>query len=143
MRTAVICASTPRRLPATAAALNQTSLVVGTQVGVAGVTALVGAAAIASYTASLPTGTDVASFVEVFHSFLLAIGTSEFGQIVGGLSTSTSAAYGAAFTAGVQSAMTAIGIASIVVAVICWLALAGSSTVNSIWDLRDERQPVA
>ena len=64
VRTAVIFASTPRRLPATAAALNQTSLVVGGQAGVAAVTALVSSAAVAWFTASLPTGTDVTGAVE-------------------------------------------------------------------------------
>ena len=41
VRTAIIFASVPRRLPSTAAALNQTSLLVGSQLGVAVVTTLI------------------------------------------------------------------------------------------------------
>ena len=42
VRTAIIFASVPRRLPSTAAALNQTSLLVGSQLGVVVVTTLIG-----------------------------------------------------------------------------------------------------
>ncbi|HZX56015.1 MAG TPA: MFS transporter, partial [Ilumatobacteraceae bacterium] len=78
VRTAVIFASTPRRLPSTAAALNQSSLVVGAQVGVAGITALVGTAAIASFGGGLPSGAEAGAAVDAFRTFMLAIGTSEF-----------------------------------------------------------------
>jgi MFS family permease len=143
VRTAVIFASTPRRLPATAAALNQTSLVVGGQAGVAGVTALVSAAAIAAFTASLPTGTDVTTAVDGFRSFMLAVGTSEFGELLNGLSSTTGAAYGAAFAAGVHSAMIYVGLAAVAAGVIAWFAMSGPSPVNSIWEHREERAPAA
>src|SRR4051812_13729713 len=118
VRTAVIFASTPRRLPSTAAALNQTSLVVGAQIGVAGITALVGAAAITAYSGGLPAGDAGGSAVDAFRSFMLAIGTNEFGGIVNGLSTTDVAQYGAAFAAGVQSALTVVGLGSLVAAAI-------------------------
>ncbi len=139
VRTAVIFASTPRRLPATAAALNQTSLVVGGQAGVAGVTALVSSAAIAAFAASVPAGIDPTTAVEGFKSFLLAVGTSEFGGLLDGLSTATGAQYGAAFAAGVSSAMVFVGVVSITAAVIAWFAMAGPNPVNSIWEHREER----
>jgi MFS family permease len=141
VRTAVIFASTPRRLPATAAALNQTSLVVGGQAGIAAVTALVSSAAIAWYSATLPIGTDAASAVNDFRDFLRAVGTSEFGQVLGDLSSSTSVAYGQAFAAGVHTAMSYIGAAAILAAVICWLAMPPSEQVDTVFELREERQP--
>ena len=143
VRTAVIFASTPRRLPATAAALNQTSLVVGTQAGVAGVTALVSSAAIAAFAASVPAGVDPTTAVDGFKSFLLAVGTSEFGQLLSGLSTTTGAQYGAAFAAGVHSAMSFVGIVAVIAAGIAWLAMSGPSPVNSIWEHREERAPAS
>ena len=141
VRTAVIFASTPRRLPATAAALNQTSLVVGGQAGVAAVTALVGSAAIAWFTASLPAGADVGTAVDGFRNFLLAVGTSEFGEVINNLSSTTGAQYGAAFAAGVHSAMVFVGVSSLIAAGVCWLAMPPSDQVDSVWELREERQP--
>lgn len=143
VRTAVIFASTPRRLPATAAALNQTSLVVGSQVGVAGVTALVSSAAIAAFSAALPSGVDPGASVDAFKSFLQAIGTTEFGEIVGGLSGAASASYREAFAAGVQSAMVLVALVTLAAAVICWFAMPGPERVDSVWEHREERQPVS
>jgi len=143
VRTAVIFASTPRRLPSTAAALNQTSLVVGGQLGVAGITALVGSAAVTAFAAALPGGVDPGGAVDGFRSFMLAIGTSEFGEIVSGLSTTDIAQYGGAFAAGVQAALTFVGFGALIAAAICWVAMGGPAPVNSIWELREERQPVA
>jgi MFS transporter, DHA2 family, multidrug resistance protein len=143
VRTAVIFASTPRRLPSTAAALNQTSLVVGAQVGVAGITALVGAAAISSFTGGMPAGAETGGAVDAFRTFMLAIGTTEFGGIVGGLSATDVTQYGAAFAAGVQAALTIVGLGSLISAAICWLAMGSPEPVNSIWEMREERQPAA
>jgi DHA2 family multidrug resistance protein-like MFS transporter len=141
IRTAVIFASTPRRLPATAAALNQSSLVVGAQAGVAAVTALVASIAVNAYSAGLPAGSDTTTAVESFRSFLAAVGTSEFGEIVGNLSTTTTADYGSAFAAGVQAAMLLVGLAAIGAAAICWLLMpASSERVTNVFDLREEGQ---
>jgi hypothetical protein len=91
VRTAVIFASVTRRLPATAAALNQTSLVVGSQAAVAGMTAFIASTAVAYFTAALPPGTDVDAAVDGIRQFLQAIGTSEFGQIIQQLDPATGA----------------------------------------------------
>ncbi len=137
VRTAVIFASTPSRLPSTAAALNQASLTVGGQAGVAGVTALVGAAAIASFAAQ--PGID-SSAVDGFRTFLLAIGTSEFGGIVDSLDPAMTSMYGQAFAAGVQHAMLFAGAEALIGAVIVWLLMPRSQPVESIWETRDERE---
>jgi MFS family permease len=136
VRTAVIFASTPSRLPSTAAALNQASLAVGGQAGVAAVTALVGMAAVASF-AGQP-GMDSAA-VNEFKSFLLAIGTSEFGAIVETLDPALSQLYGSAFAAGVQYALLFAGAEALVGAAIVWFLMPRSQPVESIWELRDER----
>jgi hypothetical protein len=136
VRTAVIFASTPSRMPSTAAALNQASLTVGAQAGVAAVTALVTSAAIAAFAASQATG---GASVEEFRTFLLAIGTAEFGQAIDTLDPAATAAFGAAFAAGVQYAVFAAGLAAFIGAAIVWVAMPGSQPVTSIWDTRDER----
>jgi len=138
VRTAVIFASTPSRLPATAAALNQASLAVGGQAGVAGVTAIVGAVAVTSFAAT-QAGSDPAAVAQ-FQNFLLAIGTAQFGEIVGQLDPSATALYGHAFSVGVGYAMSFAGIAAIVGAAIVWFAMPHSQPVDSIWDTRDERR---
>jgi hypothetical protein len=125
-------------LPSTAAALNQASLTVGGQAGVAGVTALVSAAAIASFAAQ--PGVDGTAVGE-FRSFLLAIGTSEFGEFVAQLDPSVTALYGNAFAAGVQHAMFFAGVEALIGAAIVWLLMPASQPVTSIWDTRDERAP--
>jgi hypothetical protein len=141
IRTAVIFASTPRRLPATAAALNQSSLIVGAQAGIAGVTAVVATAAVSSFNASVPAGVDAQAASDGFRSFLEAVGTSEFGQVIGDLSSSTSVAYGAAFAAGVQTAMLLVGLAALVGAALCWLLMPDSERVTTTFELREEGQP--
>ena len=140
VRTAVIFASTPRRLPATAAALNQTSLVVGAQMGVAGVRR--SSAPRRSHRsrrhcrlARTQQGDRGISQRSCWQS-----GHPSSARSSADLSAATSAQYGAAFAAGVQSAMTFVGIASLVAAGICWLAMSGPDPVNSIWELREERE---
>jgi MFS family permease len=140
VRTAVIFASTPSRLPSTAAALNQASLTVGAQAGVAAVTAFVSAAAIGAF-AGQP-GVDSAA-VDGFKSFLLAIGTSEFGGIVESLDPTLTGLYAQAFASGVQNAMLFAGVEAILAAAVVWLLMPRSQPVESIWETRDEREAAA
>ncbi len=143
VRTAVIFASVTRRLPATAAALNQTSLVVGSQAAVAGMTALIASTAVAWFTASLPPGTDVNTAVDGMRQFMQAIGTSEFGQIIQQLDPATGAQYGAAFAAGVRLAMAFAGTVAVIAAPFVWFALRTKrDPIESVWEHREERKGV-
>ena len=137
VRTAVIFASTPSRLPSTAAALNQASFTVGGQIGIASITALVTGAAIASFAAGQPVP-DVAA-IDGFRSFLEAIGTAQLGEIVTSLDPSATALYGDAFAVGVQYALFFAGAAALIGAAIVWFAMPSSQPVTSIWDTKDER----
>ncbi len=83
VRTAIIFASVPRRLPSTAAALNQTSLLVGSQLGVAVVTTLVALFStnqMRDQVASAPPAQQ-ADMLAQFTTFLQALGTASFGAI--------------------------------------------------------------
>jgi hypothetical protein len=140
VRTAVIFASVTRRLPATAAALNQTSLVVGSQAAVAGMTAFIASTAIAWFTAALPPGTDVNSAVTGIQQFLQAIGTSEFGQVIQQLDPATGDQYGAAFAAGVRMAMFFAGLVALLTAPFVWFALrTDRNPIETVWEHREER----
>jgi len=89
----------------------------------------------------LPAGTDVNTAVDGFRNFLLAVGTSEFGELINNLSSTTGAQYGSAFAAGVHSALVFLGDSSVIAAGLCWLAMPRSDQVDSVWELREERQP--
>jgi MFS family permease len=143
VRTAVIFASVTRRLPATAGALNQSSLVVGAQAGVAAITAFVATASIAAYVAGQPPGADLNSAAEQMRAFLLAIGTSEFGQVIDQLPAATTVQYGAAFAAGVQQAMALVGATAVITAAFVWFAMPGAAPIESVWELREERSGAA
>ena len=86
IRTAIIFASVPRHLPATAAALNQTSITVGTQLGLVVVTSVVARVAIDAFGRSVATAlapADQPAAIAKFTDLLNAIGTSSFGTLVG------------------------------------------------------------
>jgi MFS family permease len=143
VRTAVIFASVPRRLPATAAALNQSSLMVGGTIGVAMVTAYVASQAMEAFTrgvASLPTS-QAQSAVAGFSDFLKAIGTSSFGEMVTDLSAGITAQYGAAYASGVTNVLASVGVLAIVCSVIAWFAMGPRDSLVSVWEHRDERAP--
>ena len=141
VRTAIIFASVPHRLPATAAALNQTSLVVGGQIGVSLVTTLVTTAAVASFTerAQSTPGVDVASEVSGFKSFLDAISTAQFGDVIAELPHATKVDFAVSYAAGVGSAMTTIGLIALAGAVVVWFAMGPKAPLTSVWEHRDER----
>lgn len=140
VRTAVIFASVPRKLPATAAGLNQSSLMLGGQIGVAAVTAMVGGAALQSFTRTAQaTGGDVDTAVSGFKGFIDAVGTSTMGQTIAGLSDTLKDGYGAAYAAGVSQALATVGVAALIGGLVCWLLMGSSVPLTSVWEHRDER----
>ena len=86
VRTAIIFASVPRGLPATAAALNEVSVSMGARAALVLVTTFVAGAATSAYGGSLvghpPAEVDAA--LAQFHAFLLAIGTPGFPALIAG-----------------------------------------------------------
>jgi MFS family permease len=141
VRTAIIFASVPRRLPSTAAALNQTSLLVGSQLGVAVVTTLVALFAtndLKDQIASAPASDQTATLAE-FASYLQAVGTSSFGGVVDDLSSSLVAQFSAAYGAGLAVAIAIMGGVTVIASVVAWLGMGRSEAVVSVWEHRDER----
>lgn len=140
VRTAVIFAGVPRRLPATAAALNQSSLMVGAQIGVAAVTAIVSDAAVAAFARSTQaSGGDQANALAGFRAFVDAVGTSTMGEAIANLGDALRVGYADAYAAGVSQALAMVGTVSLLAAAVCWFAMGERAPLTSVWEHRDER----
>ena len=143
VRTAIIFASVPRGLPATAAAVNEASIAIGSRIGVVLVTALVAQFAQAAYTDSVAGQAGAAASIEAFRDMLTAIGTPAFHEIAGAISTVDMAPYLEAYAAGIRVAFVFGGVIAVVAGVIAWLTLGRQDPLMTVWDHRDERGVVA
>ena len=145
VRTAIIFASVPRGLPATAAALNEASIEVGTRAGIVVVTGILAEVAIAVYAASVsgqpPAQVDAltASFREV----LVALGTPAFESASQAVQPAELYAYQAAYFAGVQVALLVGGLVGVVGSIVAWLTLGRRDVLLTVYEHRDERQVAA
>ncbi len=145
VRTAIIFASVPRGLPATAAALNEASVALGSRAALVVVTVLVTTLALDSYAASLvgqaPGEIDAA--VDGFRTLLSAINLPTFGVLIGGIDPGDAAAYGAAYTDAVRTVMFSTGILTLIAAPIAWLAIGRRDPLLTVWQHQDEREASA
>jgi MFS family permease len=141
VRTAIIFASVPRGLPATAAALNEASIEVGTRAGIVVVTAIVAEVAIAVYTASVAgqPSAQVDGLVATFREVLVALGTPSFQSVAQAVQPAELADYRTAYFAGVQVALLAGGVAGVVGAVVAWFTLGRRDVLQTVYEHRDER----
>jgi hypothetical protein len=141
VRTAIIFASVPRGLPATAAALNEASISVGARIGIVLVTAIVADTALAAYTASvagLPEA-EAASAIATFREVLVAVGTPSFSQVAAAVDAVNAAPYREAYAAGVATALEVTGLAVVIGGALAWLALGRRDPLATIYEHRDER----
>ena len=141
VRTAIIFASVPRGLPATAAALNEASVALGSRAALVVITVLVTTLALDNYAArsarssrprSLPRSTPSGTL-------LAAINMPQYGVIVGGVEASDAAAYAAAYTEAVRTVMFSTGILTLLAAPIAWIAIGGRDPLDTVWQHQDER----
>ena len=141
IRTAVIFASVPRRLPATAAALNQTSILVGTQLGILVATTTTAEVATATFQATLSgrSSADASSALDGFRAFLSAVGTSQFQDVLGSFQGGVASDYATAYASGIAASMTLVGVVAVLGAAATWFALGSSGPLTSIYEHRDER----
>ena len=141
VRTAIIFASVPRGLPATAAALNEASISVGMRIGIVAVTALVAQVALSTYTGSvagLPTA-DAAAAVAAFRDLLVAIGTPAFSQIATAADAADAQPYIDAFSTGVRAAFLLCGIVAVIGGVVAFVVLGRRDPLGTVYDHHDER----
>jgi DHA2 family multidrug resistance protein-like MFS transporter len=141
VRTAIIFASVPRGLPATAAALNEASIAVGTRIGIVVVTAVVANTALATYTASvagLPPA-EAQQAIAAFRELLTAIGTPSFSQISSAVDPSVVRPYVDAYASGVQTALVLGGGLAVIGGLLAWAVLGRRDPLESVYEHRDER----
>ncbi len=138
VRTAVIFSSVSRRLPSTAASLNQTSILIGSQLGVMVLTTVVGSTALSTYRASRE-GVAVEAAVRDFERLLRAIDTPDFAPIAGALDPASIERYASSFTAGVAAGLVAAGLLALAAAVVTWLGMRGNEPLSSRFDYLEER----
>lgn len=142
VRTAVIFASVPRALPASAAALNEASLGLGARLAITVATVVMARTAIAAYGGNftgLPADA-VESLVAPFREVVTVIGLPAVHQPVADLSDATRASYLAALIAGWRMSELVPGVVALVGAGIVFFALGARDPVRSVWDLADERE---
>jgi DHA2 family multidrug resistance protein-like MFS transporter len=141
VRTAIIFASVPRGLPATAAALNEASITVGSRLGLIVVTVAVSRFALDSFSASLQ-GLDPAQVnaaMAAFRDVLVAIGTPAFGQLVTGIGPADASAYVEAYTHAVRLTLAGTGLITLIAAAIAWFVIGRRDPLSTVWEHRDER----
>ena len=145
VRTAIIFASVPRGMPATAAALNESSISVGTRIGIVLVTAIVAEVALATYTsavAGLP-ATEAQQAIDAFRDVLAVVGTPSFSQVASAVSAADAQPYIAAYASGVRAALALGGLTAVIGGLVAWVALGRHDPLATVWEHRDEREAVA
>lgn len=145
VRTAIIFASVPRGLPATAAALNESSISVGMRVGIVLVTAIVAETALATYSASvagLPAD-EAQRAIAAFRDVLIAVGTPSFSQVASAVDAADLRPYVEAYLTGLRAAFGLGGLVAVIGGAVAWLALGRRDPLATVWEHRDEREVVA
>jgi MFS family permease len=146
VRTAVIFASVPRQLPASAAALNEASIGLGSRMGAVVATTTITQVALNSYTASLGdrSADDVERMVGPFRELMFALGLPGFPQLLALVDSARLRDYAEASVEGLRVALAIPGIVAITVGIIAYFALGRRDPIRSVWDHRDERdEPLA
>jgi hypothetical protein len=142
VRTAIIFASVPRGMPATAAALNEASLAVGGRLGIVLTAAVVSRTATDGYAAQLGNlPSDVVNqAVAQFRSILTATQDLPFAEIASALHPGDIDPYLTAYDGAVQLALLFGAAVAILAGALGWLLLGRHDPLATIWELRDERQ---
>jgi DHA2 family multidrug resistance protein-like MFS transporter len=137
VRTAVIFASVPAKLPASAAALNEASVGLGSRIGILVASVILTEAAIASFAGSLPPGTDVAAASEPLRGLLVALGTPNFTALVSGADQDMLGAYAAAYINGIKIVHLVAGGFAVVAGIVVTLALGRTDPLRGMWEHHD------
>ena len=141
VRTAIIFASIPDGLPASAAALNESSISVGRRIGVVLVSAIVAQVSMATYSASvaaLPPA-DAAAAIAAFRSVLVAVGTPSFAQVATTVASADIRPYLDAYAAGLNAAFLLCGLVGVVGGAIALLVFGRADPLRTRWEYQGER----
>jgi hypothetical protein len=140
VRTAIIFAAVPRGLPATAGALNEASIEVGSRAGLVVVTAVLTQVALATYASTL-TGTpaEVEAALAPFRDVVIALGTPSLAHVLGSTPSGDLAAYRDAWLTGVRVAMLGAGAIAVAGGALAWVTLGRRNPLQTVYEHRDER----
>jgi len=142
VRTAIIFASVPRGLPATAAALNEASIEVGTRAGIVVITAVLADLAVRLYTSSasgMPAD-QLAAQVDGLRSLMGALGLPSWQTAVAAVQPGDLRAYGEAYVTALRLVMLGGGVIGVAGGVIAWLALGRRDPLATVYDFGEERR---
>ncbi len=141
VRTAVIFASVPRDLPATAAALNESSVSVGGRIGITVVTLIASGSAVEAYQQYVAsTGApDPETMVQAFRSLFELIGLPGFVQLVQGVDEAIRPGYDDAIVQGLRASHLVPGVVALLAGVLAYFAFGRQDPVRSVFDYADER----
>jgi MFS family permease len=141
VRTAIIFASVPRGLPATAAALNEASIAVGTRIGTVLVTSIVAQVALAAFSASVSgtSGPAADQAIAAFRDLLTAVGTPAFAELSRGVDPTSFAPYVEAYSVGIRVALVFGAVVAIAGGLVAWLSLGRQDPLATVYEHRDER----
>ncbi len=142
VRTAIIFASVPRGLPATAAALNEASISVGTRIGTVLVTAIVAQVALAAFSASLSAlpSPDADRALGAFRDLLTAVGTPSFAELARAVDPASFGPYAEAYTTGIRVALVFGAAVAIAGGALAWLFLGRQDPLATVYEHKDERE---
>jgi len=145
VRTAIVFASTPRGLPASAAAINEASVGLGSRIGIVAATTLLATSAVASarQIAELRAPADANALVAEFELTLQSLGTPRFREVYAatleGAEPIKAAAYSVAYLDGVTVALVLSGIVGVVGAVLAWILIGPRDPIQTVFDMQEER----
>lgn len=145
VRTAIVFASTPRGLPASAAAINEASVGLGSRIGIVATTTALAAAALdsAREIAQQRAPQTAAALAREFELALQSLGTPRFREVYAaaleGAPPSKGAAWSVAYLDGVVVALALSGIAGVLGAALAWVLIGRRDPLRTVFDMQDER----
>ncbi len=147
VRTAIVFASTPRGLPASAAAINEASVGLGSRIGVVIATIVVARRALESARSIAAGAPDAQTFVEEFRVALESLGTPRFREVlqaaVEGADPLKGQTYASAYIDGVEVALVVSGVIGILGAILAWFLVGKRDPLHTVFDMQDERDTEA
>ena len=145
VRTAIIFASVPRGLPASAAALNEASIGIGGLVGVVVALVITMQTALDTYRAELsglPPAT-IETLVATGRDLLNAYGLRPLDSILAGIDPATLEQYRHAVVEGMRMSEAIPGVLAVLAGIIAFVVMGARDPVRSVWELADERSTPA
>ncbi len=142
VRTAIIFASVPRGLPATAAALNEASIEVGTRAGLVVITAVIAELAVRSFQsaqAALPPDR-LAAGTDELRTLMGTLGLPSWRVVLNAVPTADRLVYGQAYIEALRLVFLGAGILGVVGGAIAWVALGRRDPLATVYEFGEERQ---